>query len=153
MDDLAETTSQQQRGKPFEKGQSGNPNGRPRGSRHKTTLAMEMLLDGQGEALVQKAVQLALAGDSVALRLCLERLMPSRKDAPISLSLPKVNSIEDIATSMAAVVGAVGSGDLTPQEGQAVASLLEQQRKCVETTLLERKLEAFQSILMPRKKI
>ena len=58
----------------FEPGQSGNPSGRPRGSRNATTLALEALLDGQAEALTQKAIDLALTGDMAALRLCLDRI-------------------------------------------------------------------------------
>jgi len=66
---------------PFEKGKSGNASGRPPGSRNKTMLAMEVLLDGQMEALTQKAVDLALEGDTTALRLCLERICPPRKES------------------------------------------------------------------------
>ena len=69
----AENTAGKQRGKPFQKGQSGNPDGRPRGSRNATTLALEALLDGQATALTQKAIDLALTGDMAALRLCLLR--------------------------------------------------------------------------------
>ena len=53
----------------FAKGKSGNPNGRPQGSRNAATLALESLLDGQAEALTQKAIDLALAGDLGALRI------------------------------------------------------------------------------------
>src|ERR1700693_659671 len=70
----AENTTKEQRGKPFTPGASGNPDGRPKGSRNKSTLALEALLDGQAEALTQKAVELALAGDITALRLCLDRI-------------------------------------------------------------------------------
>ena len=55
----------------FRKGQSGNPSGRPRGARNKTTLAVEALLDGEAEVLTRKAIERAKDGDSVALRLCL----------------------------------------------------------------------------------
>lgn len=48
--------------------------GRPAGARHKTTLAIEALLEGEAEALTRKAIELALAGDMTALRLCLERI-------------------------------------------------------------------------------
>ena len=61
----------------FQPGQSGNPAGKPKGARNKTTLAVEALLDGEAEALTRKAIERALEGDSVALRLCLERI-PSR---------------------------------------------------------------------------
>ena len=53
----------------------GNP-GRPAGSRHKYVLAIQSLLDGEAEALGRKAIELALAGDTVVLRLCLERIAP-----------------------------------------------------------------------------
>src|SRR6267378_2403412 len=45
------------RGKPFAPGQSGNPAGRPVGSRNKATLAIDALLDGEGEALTRKAIE------------------------------------------------------------------------------------------------
>ena len=56
-------TAKKGRGRPFPKGQSGNPGGRPRGSSNRATRAAEMLLDGEATALTRKAVELALAGD------------------------------------------------------------------------------------------
>jgi len=79
----------------FRKGQSGNPSGRPRGARNKTTLAVEALLDGEAEVLTRKAIERAKDGDSVALRLCLERILPPRKDRPVSFALPKIESAAD----------------------------------------------------------
>ena len=63
MDRTAKTAGKQ-RGRPFKKGQSGNPSGRPQGSRHKATLAIEELLDGEADKLTRKAVEMALEGDS-----------------------------------------------------------------------------------------
>jgi hypothetical protein len=60
----------------FRKGRSGNPKGRPAGARNKATQSAELLLDGEAEALTRRAVELALAGDGMALRLCLERIIP-----------------------------------------------------------------------------
>jgi hypothetical protein len=76
------------RGRPFA---PGNP-GKPKGARHRTTLAAEALLDGEAEALARKAVELALAGDTLALRLCLDRILPPRRDRPIAFRLPPVGS-------------------------------------------------------------
>ena len=73
---MTETTAKKQRGRPFPKGQSGNPAGQPKGTRHKTTLAMEALLDGEGEAITRKAVEMALSGDATALRLALSAFFP-----------------------------------------------------------------------------
>src|SRR5215211_4292561 len=75
----SENTEPKQRPRLFQPGQSGNPSGRPPGSRNKTTLAVDALLDGEAETLTRKAIELAKAGDLVALRLCLDRICPPRK--------------------------------------------------------------------------
>jgi len=76
-------------------GQSGNPAGKPKGTRHKATMLAERLLDGQAEELIQQCVQKALDGDSTAMRLCIERLVPPRKDRPVNLDLPQMECVED----------------------------------------------------------
>ena len=88
MSDPSRNNAAKTRGRPFAK---GNP-GRPRGARHRVTLAAEALLDGEAEALARKAVELALAGDTLALRLCLDRILPPRRDRPIAFRLPPVGS-------------------------------------------------------------
>ena len=73
----------------FKPGTSGNPSGKPAGARNKTTLAVEALLDGEAEYLTRKAIELAKAGDMAALRLCLDRIVPARKDRHVaSVALP-----------------------------------------------------------------
>ena len=79
----------------FAKGKSGNPNGRPKGSRNAATLALESLLDGQAEALTQKAIKLALGGNLMALRICMDRILPPRKDRPVAFEIPAITGIED----------------------------------------------------------
>ena len=74
---MSETTITKQGG--FKPGQSGNPAGRPKGACHRTTLAIEALLDGEGEAITRKAIEAAKAGDMVAIRLVLDRICPPRK--------------------------------------------------------------------------
>lgn len=86
--------------------------GRPKGARNKTTQAVLALLEGEAEALGRKAVEMALAGDSVALRLCLDRLAPPRKDRPVQFPLPRMATARDAA---GAVLEAVSVGDLTPR--------------------------------------
>jgi Family of unknown function (DUF5681) len=108
----------------FQKGKSGNPGGRPKGSRNAATLACEALLDGQAEALTAKAVEMALAGDTVALRLCMDRLCPVRKDRPVAFALPPINSARDAADVMAAVARAVANGDVTPNEAAEFAKVV-----------------------------
>ena len=118
--------------------------GKPRGTRHKVTQAVLSLLDGQAEALTQRAVQLALAGDSTALRLCLERLAPPRKDAPVTFALPPMSTAKDAAQAAGAVLGAVSEGDLAPSEGTQVMGLIDSFRRTLEVTELEARLVALE---------
>jgi hypothetical protein len=74
-----------QRGRPFKPGQSGNPLGRPKGVRNRATVAAEALLEGEAEALTRKAIELALAGDPTALRLCLERISAAPQGSTVAL--------------------------------------------------------------------
>src|SRR5260370_4035833 len=85
-------TASRGRGRPFPKGQSGNAAGRPRGSSNRATRAAELLLDGEASALTRKAVELALAGDQAALRLCLDRTVARA----VELALPPIRAAGDI---------------------------------------------------------
>ena len=118
---MAETTVKNQRrrgrGRPFQKGQSGNPAGKPRGCRSKAALLAEALFDGETEKIVRKAIELALTGDVTALRMVLDRIVPPRRDRLISIELPRMLEAGDAAKAMSAIANAVASGDLTPAEG------------------------------------
>ena len=109
----------------FKPGHSGNPNGQPKGSLNATTLAAQALLDGEAEILTRKAIELAKGGDLAALRLCIDRLVPPRKDRPVSFDLPKIESARDAANAISAVLTAVSTGDLTPAEASDVTRLLD----------------------------
>jgi hypothetical protein len=122
----------------------GNP-GRPRGARNHATRAAESLLEGQTEALTTKAIEMALAGDITALRLCLDRILPVRKDRPVEVDLPVVETAADHAPALAAVAAAVALGDLAPAEGKAVAEVLELHRKAIETAELERRISDLEA--------
>src|SRR6478735_7525273 len=133
-----------QRGRPFQHGQSGNPAGKPKGTRHKAILAMEALLDGEADKLTRKAVEMALAGDGAALRLCLDRLLPPRRDRPVNFSLPPLRTAADAALASGALVEAVGEGALTPSEGEAVGKLVDIHVRTLEATEFERRLAALE---------
>ena len=122
---------------------TGNP-GRPKGARNRTTMAVMELLEGQAEALTQRAVELALQGDSVALRLCLERLAPPRKDVPVQFPMPRMSTARDAAEAAGAVLEAVSEGDLTPTEGAQVMALVDSYRRTLEVTELEARLVALE---------
>lgn len=126
-------------------GQSGNPAGRPKGSLNATTRIVQALLDGDAEEIVRKAIELAKAGDGPVLRAVLERISPARKDAPINLDLPSVESAADAKVASAVVVASVAAGDITPSEGQAVMALLSAHRSILETADLEARIAALEA--------
>src|SRR5215208_1390756 len=86
----------------FQKGQSGNPHGKPKGTRHRVTVAAETLLEGEAEAITRKAIELAKAGDGPALRLCMDRIYPARKDRPVRFGLPPLEKVGDAVAANAA---------------------------------------------------
>jgi Family of unknown function (DUF5681) len=130
--------------KPFRAGQSGNPNGRPRGSRNATTLALESLLDGQAKALTQKAVDLALSGDLIALRICLDRILPVRKNRPIEFALPALETIADAPKAMGAVTAAVARGEITVADAADVSRLVETYVRAIEASDLDKRLRQLE---------
>ena len=102
------------------------------------------LLEGEAEALSRKAVELAIEGDTTALRLCLERIAPPRKDTPVQFDLPPMQSAADAASVAGAVLDTVAQGNLTPTEGAHVMGLVEGFRRTLETTELEARIIALE---------
>ena len=129
------------RGRPFP---PGNP-GKPKGTRHKATQAIQALLDGEGEALTRKAIELALAGDATALRLCLDRLLPALRERPIAVELPPLNSGQDAVAASAALLAAVSVGEIAPGEAREVGTLLELHLKAVAQHELEVRLAELEA--------
>jgi hypothetical protein len=125
--------------------------GRPQGSRNSATIALQALLDSEGEQVTRKCIELALAGDSTAMRLVIERLLPPTKERHLNLSLPRVEVPQDVTAATSAVLEAVASGAITPSEGQAVQSLIESQRKSIETLALEARLAAIEQAIALKK--
>ena len=103
---------------PFQPGQSGNPAGRPRGSRNKKTILLETLVDGEAEAVMQKMITLAKMGHDGAMRLCVERMMPPRRERPVPLPLPRIETGADVRQATADVIEALAEGDVTPKEAE-----------------------------------
>ena len=114
--------------------------GRPKGSRNKATIAIESLLQGQAEALTQTAV----TKDSIALRLCMERIAPAPKDQPVSFSLPKMHNALDASEAAGSVLSAVSEGELTPIEATRVMGLIDSYRRTLELTEIEQRLQALE---------
>jgi hypothetical protein len=140
----AENSAVKQRGRPFEPGRSGNPRGKPKGSRNQVLAALDQIGAENAEAILQKAVEQAKNGDQRAMELILSRVWPAQKGRPVTVDLPQIRAPGDLVTALAAVAQAVADGALTPDEGHAVAAILETQRKAVETLELEARISALE---------
>ena len=109
----------------FKPGKSGNPSGKPKGARNKTTVAMEKLLDDDAATITSKAIELAKNGDLTALRLCLERIIPPRKDRPVNFDMPEIKTHSDALVAATAIMRAVAGGDLTPSEAAELSKTID----------------------------
>ena len=120
MTDTLGKNAENTRGRPFK---PGNP-GRPKGARNRATLAAEALLDGEAEALTRKAIERALDGDVLALKICLDRILPPRRERAVVLDLPHFGTCGDAGEVSAAILGAVANGTITPGEAGELAKLV-----------------------------
>src|SRR3981081_3505435 len=98
---------------PFQKGHSGNPAARPPGSRNRAAMVLQDMLEGDAERIVRAAINLAKHGNIAALRICMDRLLPPRKDEPVTFDLPPLDNAADTVAATSAIVAAVAAGDLT----------------------------------------
>ena len=82
-----------------------------------------------------------------ALRLCLDRIAPGRKDRPVTFSLPPIVCAADAANASAALLVAVSAGEITPSEAAEIGRLLETYIKTLDITELEQRLDKLEGIM------
>lgn len=116
----------------FKKGESGNPNGRPKGGRNAASVKadeiFEELLFGTNEAakaIITKTVEMAKAGDTACMKLCYERIAPPRKDRPIFFELPKMKEAKDAVEATVVIAEGISSGEITPSEAAELSKVVE----------------------------
>jgi hypothetical protein len=131
----------------FAKGNSANPAGKPKGTLHRTTRAVLEMMQGEAEAVTRKAIDLALAGDSVAMRLVMERLVSPIRERPVTLAMPKISAASDLIAAASALTDAVASGDITPGEAASLSTLVGNVSKAIETIELSERLAKIEERL------
>lgn len=130
----------------FQPGQSGNPAGRPKGARSRATLALEAIFEGKAEAITRKVIELALEGDTQALRMCLDRLAPPRKDRHTPFALRPIKTAADAVLASSALVEAVAEGELTPSEASELGKLVETVIRGIELTDVQERLARLEGL-------
>lgn len=146
MTEVPKNTGRHQDGR-FQKGMSGNPTGRPKGSRNRATIMAEMLLEQEAEVLVRHAIDLAKTGDPTALRLCLERLIAKRSERPIQFKLPHLSEPRDALTALSAILEAVAEGELTANEAKVLVRLVEVHVRAIEVLDLDTRIGVLEERL------
>ncbi len=134
----------------FVKGSSGNPAGRALGTRNRATMLAEQLFDGATAALANKAVEMALKGDTVALKLCIGRIIAPRRDRPSGFPLPPLKSAADLAPAMAAIAQGLAEGALSTGEAWELSQVVDTFVRALEAGDLEarvRRLEGAHGIV------
>jgi hypothetical protein len=130
------------RGRPFEPGNTG----KPKGARHKVTRAVESLLEGEAERLTRKAIEKALEGDLIALRLCLDRICPVRRDRLIAFELPSLRSPADAVLAMSALIAGIADGEITPNEAGELCKLVDVYARTLLATELEARVAKLEKL-------
>ena len=132
-------------GRPFPKGVSGNPTGARSGSRHRASIALDALAEGEANAILSAMVERAKDGDVPAATLILNRAWPQRKGRPIPLDLPVVRTAADLTAAIGAVIEAMARAELTAEEAQAVSAVLAVHRTALETLDMEARIAALEA--------
>jgi hypothetical protein len=104
-----------------------------------------VLLEGEATALTRRAIDAALQGDTAALRICMERIIPPAKGRPVNIELPSLKTASDGALALDALLQAVAQGSLTPDEANAVAALVTEHRKSLEAVDFEARLARLEA--------
>lgn len=132
------------KGKPFEPGNRMG-RGRPRGSRNKKTGLCRKLLEDNAELLTRKLIVMAAHGDRTAMRMCMDRLYPSRRSQPVSFRLPAVSTPQDLLPASQALLNCISRGEVTPEDADKVGHMIELHRKAMVTAELEQRIQALEA--------
>ena len=128
----------------FAPGRSGNPSGRPKGARHKATVLAEQLIDEAAGRLTEKCIEMAFAGDTVALKIVMDRLIPPRKSRTITIDLPEIRTAADLLDAQGRVATAMAGGEISPDEAAEVSKTLEFIGAAIERRDLEARSAALE---------
>lgn len=144
---MPENTGKIQGSSKFKRGQSGNPNGKPKGAKNKSTLAAEAFLEGSLERICRRIEDEAINGNMQAAKMVLERFLPPRKDRLIRLDLPEIKTYEDILSASTLIISAICKGEISPYEGEALSKTIDLHSKILEANEHECRLQALESFV------
>src|SRR5262249_11231004 len=134
------------RGRPWPKGVSGNPAGMKPGTRHRATVIAETLIDGQADALVQKAIKMGLDGNPIILRALLDRLAAPRKSRSVAVKLPEIRTSADLVHAIAEINKALAAGELDLEALEALTRYLDAAGRAIDAKDIEERLARLEEV-------
>ena len=141
---MPENTGQKQENGRFQKGVSVNPSGMPKGTRHRSTLLAERLLVDEIHDICASVIAEAKKGNIQAAKIILDRVLPSRRDRVIDVQLPKLQTVDDAVKAMSTIINAIGSGDITPSEGEAMSRAVDTFIKAIQVHDIEKRVSMLE---------
>lgn len=133
------------RGRPFEPGNKMG-RGRPKGSRNKRSTQAQQILDQYTDSLIKKCVAKALEGDTRALALCMERILPAMREPGVRIRMPRLEELKDIDLATQRLVNDIANGNVTPSEGEKIYAILQNRRNTIENRQTEARLTEVENI-------
>jgi hypothetical protein len=124
----------------FQKGQSGNPFGRPLGARNKATVIAETMLQGEAEELTRIVLERAKGGDMAAMRMCFDRLVPVPKHRTVQLDLPALGTAADAADAWVQITAKIAAGEIAPAEAAGMFQAVDGFVQMLQATVFEERV-------------
>ena len=133
----------------FTKGQSGNPQGRPKGSG--ISAKLRQAIEGEAEAIIKAMIEQAKAGDMQAAKALLDRVLPALKPESQTIDLPELVAADTMANKAKAAIDAAGAGTVSPSAAADLVAAIAGLARVVEVTELQQRLEAIERTITPPK--
>ena len=139
---MSDESKEVPRGRPFAPGQSGNPSGRPKGARNRSTVLAQAFLDDTAEAFLAKAKAMALDGDRTMLPLFVKQILP--RERPLPFDLRDVRTADDIAELTQSLVERVADGEISLHDAERVGELVRLHLNALEQRDFEERIRVLE---------
>jgi hypothetical protein len=128
----------------FQKGCSGNPRGKAKGTKNRATLAAEQLLQGELESICRRLIQEATSGNMQAIKMILDRVLPPKRNSYTSFYLPNFDDSTGILHAIDSIMKAVSQGNLSVEDAEMLTRMVDTYMRAKETYDYEERLSKFE---------